>query len=304
MSFLKKRSDLQQNKAFHDLRRTGIGGSDVAAVLKISPWTTPYQLWLQKTGRKDPEDISNKPYVQRGIVGEKTCRLLLEREYLKSFTPKFWTGKEAWHRCSDDGYNEDLNMILEIKCMNEKSHLECVEKNIAPKYYDCQVQWNLFVSGASKCLFVSFRPEDEALHKIEILPDPEVQAALAKAVDYFWTEYVAKDKAPPFEAGDSVEDKSDEFKHMCQLLAETTAERDALDATIDAIKKDMAKRVEQSGAPRIVGFGYSVSRETRKGSVDYSKIKELNNVNVEAYRKPDTTYYVVKKVGPKNPDDA
>ncbi len=32
-------------------RRSGIGGSDIAAVLGISPWTTPVQLWLDKTGR-------------------------------------------------------------------------------------------------------------------------------------------------------------------------------------------------------------------------------------------------------------
>lgn len=30
-----------------------IGGSDVAAVLGISPWMTPVQLWLQKTGQVD-----------------------------------------------------------------------------------------------------------------------------------------------------------------------------------------------------------------------------------------------------------
>lgn len=42
-----------------DLRRsTGIGGSDVAALLGLSPWSSPYALWLDKTGRKPPEDNS------------------------------------------------------------------------------------------------------------------------------------------------------------------------------------------------------------------------------------------------------
>jgi putative phage-type endonuclease len=35
---------------FHELRRTGIGGSDAAAALGISPWRTPYELWREKTG--------------------------------------------------------------------------------------------------------------------------------------------------------------------------------------------------------------------------------------------------------------
>lgn len=41
-----------------DLRRNGLGGSDVAAVLGISPWTSPYTLWRDKTGRNDHEDHS------------------------------------------------------------------------------------------------------------------------------------------------------------------------------------------------------------------------------------------------------
>ena len=30
-------------------RRSGIGGSDVAAVLGLSPWKSPRQVWLDKT---------------------------------------------------------------------------------------------------------------------------------------------------------------------------------------------------------------------------------------------------------------
>lgn len=33
-----------------------IGGSDIAAVLGVSPWTSPYELWLQKTHRKPKEE--------------------------------------------------------------------------------------------------------------------------------------------------------------------------------------------------------------------------------------------------------
>lgn len=30
-------------------RQKGIGGSDVAAILGMSPWRTPYQVWEEKT---------------------------------------------------------------------------------------------------------------------------------------------------------------------------------------------------------------------------------------------------------------
>ena len=41
-------------------RRKGIGGSDAASVLGISPWKSNVQLWEEKTGIAEPEDISDK----------------------------------------------------------------------------------------------------------------------------------------------------------------------------------------------------------------------------------------------------
>jgi putative phage-type endonuclease len=43
---------------FHAERKTGIGGSDAAAALGISPWRTPYDLWLEKTGAANPLPVT------------------------------------------------------------------------------------------------------------------------------------------------------------------------------------------------------------------------------------------------------
>lgn len=39
---------------WHNIRNTGIGGSDAAAVLGLSKWKTPYQVWLEKRGESVP----------------------------------------------------------------------------------------------------------------------------------------------------------------------------------------------------------------------------------------------------------
>ena len=41
-------------------RQKGIGGSDAAAVLGLSPWKSNVRLWEEKTGLREPEDISDK----------------------------------------------------------------------------------------------------------------------------------------------------------------------------------------------------------------------------------------------------
>ena len=41
-------------EAWLDRRRAGIGGSDVAALLGLSRWKTPLDVFLDKTGRSEP----------------------------------------------------------------------------------------------------------------------------------------------------------------------------------------------------------------------------------------------------------
>lgn len=47
-------------------RKSGLGGSEVATILNLNPYKTPYELWLEKTGRREPEDISGKFAIRRG----------------------------------------------------------------------------------------------------------------------------------------------------------------------------------------------------------------------------------------------
>lgn len=48
-------SDLDR-PAWLDLRRQGIGGSDVSAIVGLSKWSTPLSVWLDKSGLYTPED--------------------------------------------------------------------------------------------------------------------------------------------------------------------------------------------------------------------------------------------------------
>lgn len=48
-------------------RKTGIGGSDAAVVAGFSPWKTPFQLWEEKTGRREDADLSDNEAVEWGL---------------------------------------------------------------------------------------------------------------------------------------------------------------------------------------------------------------------------------------------
>ena len=43
-----------------------VGGSDVATILGISPWTTPLELWMIKKGRTIPKPKANRGQQEMG----------------------------------------------------------------------------------------------------------------------------------------------------------------------------------------------------------------------------------------------
>jgi len=58
---------------WHELRKSGIGGSDVAAVVGVSKWTSAYALWAQKSGLI-PDDFSDSEAMEWGRLLEPVIR--------------------------------------------------------------------------------------------------------------------------------------------------------------------------------------------------------------------------------------
>ena len=75
------------SKEWHENRRTGIGGSDAAAVLGMSKWKTPYQVWREKVyGERQPDNGQ----FERGRDLESFIREKYEKETGKKVvTPSF-----------------------------------------------------------------------------------------------------------------------------------------------------------------------------------------------------------------------
>ena len=69
----------------HDewLERRGktVGGSDASAIVGLNPYKTNVELWMEKTGRVQHEDIGDKPYVQYGHAAEPLLRELFKLDH-------------------------------------------------------------------------------------------------------------------------------------------------------------------------------------------------------------------------------
>lgn len=62
-------------------RGKGIGGSDSSSVVGYNPYKTNLQLWQEKMGFVEPEDISNKKAVEYGSEAEDFIRGIFRLDY-------------------------------------------------------------------------------------------------------------------------------------------------------------------------------------------------------------------------------
>ena len=126
-------------------RGSGIGGSDAAAVVGLSPWQTPIGLWKQKTGTEVAKDISENVAVQQGVRMESAIRGFFQSSH-PEFTIEYhqfdilYQSERPWIRATLDGEiitESGQRGILEIKTSTPSGKMgwsKWADGHIPPNY--------------------------------------------------------------------------------------------------------------------------------------------------------------------------
>jgi len=198
----------QRTDSWTSWRRRGLGASDAPIILGVSPWKTPYQLWLEKTGRAEP--AKGNWATERGNEMEPRARARYELIHLRDMPPVTMEHPEfPFIRASLDGLSTDGKIVLEIKCPGEKDH-QTAKAGQVPEKYIWQLEHQLFVTGAEEAHYFSYYEKkvdgfvttrDHALvvyHSV-----PERRKKLLKELFAFW-DYIQKNEPPPIAEKDAL----------------------------------------------------------------------------------------------------
>lgn len=187
-------------------RRKGIGGSDVAAIMGLIAYSTPYQVWLEKT-QGIHDDISDKPAVMWGnilepVVGEHYMDCHPDR-HVRRVNAIARSIERPWAQASLDYEVNDPELgwgVLEIKTAGWRREQDWEEG--VPTYYLTQVAHYLSVTGrpfADVAVLIA----GQDYREYRVMRDDEDVATVNAAVDEFWHEYVERGVAPEVEAFDA-----------------------------------------------------------------------------------------------------
>lgn len=193
-------------------RKKGIGGSEISAVIGANPYMSNTELWELKTGRREQEDISDKPCVRYGTFAEEYIRKLFELRnpqcklcYIENNS--FQNDKYPFALASLDGWLYDENNrfgIWECKTTEimNRTMLDKWKDGI-PQNYFCQVLYYMAVLEADFCVLTAEKrytwkagyteTQDYYIERSEVQEDIEY---LMSEGAKFWG-YVQRDERPP-----------------------------------------------------------------------------------------------------------
>jgi len=195
-----------------DIRQLGIGSSDAAVAVGLSPYKCPLSLWLEKTARKAPEDISQKEAVLWGVE--------LEPVLAQVYTKRTGYTNPCWHRSTPNalvtrcaGSMRYSSIPSTPSCSPTSTArwwvtpIKTASYHSAPQWeegvpvaYQCQVLHQLAVTGHAWAeVAVLIGGQDFRIYRIE--RDEEKIRDLTEREAQFW-QMVALDQQPAPDGSD------------------------------------------------------------------------------------------------------
>lgn len=189
-----------------------LGGSDAAAVLGVSPWKTPVDLWMEKTGRK-PRDEPSAAQVRVQNRGKKLEPVVLDMVLDKLCEQGHEVALLTRNARYIDPDHPFLSCEIDFELLLDGEHIngDCKtvigfarkkwgeeETEDVPIEYAAQFMHGLMVTGRRRCLVAALIGlDDVAIYWIN--HDDETIAAMRAKEVAFWTDHVLGDVAPdPF----------------------------------------------------------------------------------------------------------
>lgn len=201
-------------------RRDGIGGSDIAAILGLSPWRTPVDVYLDKIGATPLEtDLGEPAYwgtVLEDVVATEFTRRTGRR--VQRVNGILHHPSHDWARASidralviegtkaraDGGTLKGAAGLLECKTggAHALQHWQGLDgSDSLPVHYAAQCMWYLAVTGLEVCEVAALiGGQNYLLRRVE--RDEATIAAMLEQAEAFWRGHVLERRAPEPRTGD------------------------------------------------------------------------------------------------------
>ena len=185
-------------------RRNGIGASDVAGVIGLSPWASPFSVWASKVDDiTDDHDTDAMEFGRRAEIMVAPWFADRTGLHVAGEQTRCIHRSDAWKLATVDGFvidgpNSDISAalgVLEIKTTGD-SVADWADG--VPVHYRCQATWAMHVTNMPRCWFAVLhlafgRPRFEVY---EFARDADEERFVVDACHTFWHDHVLTGHPP------------------------------------------------------------------------------------------------------------
>lgn len=288
-------------------RRGGIGASDIAGILGISPWASPYSVWANKVGLVPDEEMAEQ--MEMGLDMEPAVEKMFHRKtglYVACQQELVSHPDLPWARASLDGrVFESPAGSSPLGNYEGKTTSDSPAKweDGVPVQYETQVQWQMFVTGAEHtwvgCLHASFGLK---FRPYEIHRNEDDIAFIRERVTRFYNDHIVTGVPPetdahvattdalgrlPADAGEVVDlsDLSAEFARLDALRAT----RDNTNERITAIENEIKARMGSATEALVGGRVAATWRSSDRTTIDAKALRAAMPEVADLYSKTSSS---------------
>lgn len=262
------------------LRKTKVTSTDIAVCMGVG-YKSRNQLLRQKLDYAEA-DVSNEK-MELGRKLEPIARKQFCLSYGDIFSEEVHVSDAfPWAMASLDGINLDDSEVIEIKC-GEKAWND-FKLGVVSDAYICQVQWHLFVTGASVCHFIVYW-EGQIMYKTFKRNDEYIEKL--KEAGYKFYEEMQSELVKELE----IEERSEEaWQEAAEKLLFIKGYHKKYDDLLKEAKADVLSLLDGKGGK---GYGITAKKMSRIGSISPDLMLE-DGIDATKYRNPTSYFWEVR----------
>lgn len=278
----------QDSKEWHEFRQNGIGSSDIATVMGISPYKSAYSLWEEKTGRTPFPQRPNLA-MQHGKREEPKALAWIQKHRKKDYQPIVVQHDQyPFLYASLDAYSRLDNGMIEIKAPYSAKNQAIRAYEDLPEYWVMQAVYQQIFVQTEKCEILIWA--DDQPNPIRIPISKDLQNQMIEKAKHFW-----------------------EYNVVCDFLPESgntklTIENQELETYLDLysdfqVQEKLIKEKKESVKSKILSFcngkdsyetkSHNITLYLPSGGYDYKKMIS-DNIDLSKYKKPGKETYMIR----------
>lgn len=286
--------------AWLEWRRQGVGASEIAVLCGLSPFASPWSLYLTKRGEIPEEDLSGNPMVELGRRAEGMLG-----DWFRDATGLHIIGEQTqvahpevdWQHATLDGYVvesptstiDDALGVAEIKVTGDG------EWDEVPDHYACQVQWQMHVTGLGHAWLPVLHRHSGAFRVYEMERDDGVIAELVRLAGDFW-QRIQSGTPPPIDGSAASttalraaypQDDGEEVEVSAVLVEAWRIAKGRVDAAklgLDAAENELKVALGDAAYGVVDGQRLASWRSQDRTGIDLARLKADHPDLAEMYR--------------------